>query len=117
MSYVFFASYARCDDNKFSRMRSVIELLEERVRSLRGGASTQIAFVDVASIQTGDEWQKRLSSAVHEAYVLVCMMSASYFSSEWCAREFAIFRRRLELLGAGAPGVIIPVIWDIGTIP
>ncbi|HEY0990296.1 MAG TPA: toll/interleukin-1 receptor domain-containing protein [Kofleriaceae bacterium] len=117
MSYVFFASYARCDDNKFSRMHSVIELLEERVRSLRGGASTQIAFVDVASIQTGDDWQNRLSTAVHEAYVLVCMMSASYFSSEWCAREFAVFRRRLELLGSQAPGVIIPVIWDIGTIP
>ncbi len=43
-------------------------------------------------------------------------MSPTYFNSEWCAREFAVFRQRVESLNP-RPRAIIPVLWKEATIP
>jgi hypothetical protein len=113
VTHVFFLSYARTDNTKQSKLRSVIADLEERVRTLRGDGRTPLAFLDVSSIDTGQEWETLLSKAAHEVYVLVCMMSASYFSSEWCAKEFDVFRRRLARVNETMRDAIIPVLWDL----
>jgi hypothetical protein len=116
---VYFTSYARLDA-KGTRLDKVFERIKDRVRSLLGIGSAEelaaLAFVDSQSIDTGEEWRAELATAVHEASVLVCFLSPTYFNSEWCAKEFAVFRRRLAAAGA-RPRAIIPVLWEIGFIP
>src|SRR4051794_19302335 len=94
MPYVFFASYARADDNKSSKMGRVFEELRERVGAKPGaGATGGIAYVDSTDIRTGEEGQKLLVVEVHETPVLLGMMGPACLTSEWCGREFEIFRR------------------------
>ena len=117
MTYVFFASYARLDNNRFARLIDVVGELRDRVRAKLGASATdQIGFVDSSDILTGQEWETRLASELHSARVLVCFMSPTYFNSEWCTREFAVFRQRVDRLDPPPP-VVIPVLWERGAIP
>lgn len=122
MAYVYFTSYARLDAQG-TKLQKVFDKLRVRVRARLGlnepGELDTIAFVDAKDIQTGEEWQERLAAAVHQARVLVCFFSPTYFNSEYCAKEFAVFRRRMDRLGAGGPRprAIIPVVWEIGVMP
>ena len=120
--YLYFASYARHDARRArpgvpSPLERVFEKLRDRVRAKAGindeDAIKRIAFVDAQSIATGEEWEERLSDAAHHAQVLVCFVSPTYFNSEWCAKEFDLFRRRVEQRAdVGTAPVIIPIIWE-----
>jgi hypothetical protein len=119
MAHVFFASYARLDNDK-KRLRSVILDLRERVRSRLGAANPEdVGFFDKVGIGTAQDWQAVLGEAVRHANVLVCFCSNTYFNSEYCANEFEVFRRRLNALGAAGSAlrVIIPVVWDVSVVP
>lgn len=107
-----FLSYARNDRNKYSKLKAVIDHLDHRVSELRA-MTPPVVFFDENSIETGEQWERAISRAAHESQVLVCMLSASYISSEWCAKEFDVFRRRVVAAGSDARVAIIPVIWDI----
>ncbi len=117
MPFVYFASYGRSDKTKFTKLASILEELRDAVRSRLGAdPNASIGFVDSESILTGDYWQAVLAQEIHSALVLVCLMSPTYFNSEWCAREFAVFRKRVESLNP-RPRAIIPVLWKQATIP
>jgi TIR domain-containing protein len=120
MAHVFFASYARLDNDK-KRLRDVIVDLRERVRSKLGARKAEeVGFFDqVDGILTAQDWQTTLAEAARRARVLVCFCSNTYFNSEYCANEFEVFRRRLRLLGTGADRVrvVIPVVWDACAVP
>jgi hypothetical protein len=128
---VYFTSYARLDA-KGTKLGRVFERIKDRVRSALGVGHPDdiaaIAFGDTYSVETGEDWQRQLAAAVHQARVLVCFVSPTYCNSEWCAKEFAVFRRRLEHFeqldgqrASGAPPrklrAIIPVLWELGTMP
>jgi hypothetical protein len=120
MAHIFFASYARLDNDK-KRLRNVILDLRERVRGKLGAANAaDVGFFDqVDGILTGQVWQDVLGEAARHANVLVCFCSNTYFNSEYCANEFDVFRRRLNAAGAAATAlrVVIPVVWDVGVVP
>jgi hypothetical protein len=72
-----------------------------------------ISFRD-HKMRLGEVWKPSISNALEECVVLVCMVSAAYFSKEFCGQEFYIFdqRRRHQLPGnEKVPDVILPVIW------
>ena len=117
---LFFNSYARLDANKHSKLNSVIDELRTIVRGKVGATDVeQVGFWDTRDIKTGADWERRLGDAVRKARVLVCFCSPTYFNSEFCAKEFEIFRLRLQnAIAAIDPlRVVVPVIWEPGSAP
>lgn len=116
MAYDFFTSYARLDNNEFSNLGTVVTELKERVRAKLGKPSAdQVGFFDAREIKTGADWQLFLGEALRESRVIVCFCSPTYFNSEYCAKEFEIFRLRLESAGPTFKHrVVIPVVWEVG---
>ncbi|HEY2292287.1 MAG TPA: toll/interleukin-1 receptor domain-containing protein [Thermoanaerobaculia bacterium] len=118
MNKVFFTSYAR-DDNADDSLGRTINKLKERVSANLGLTKEDIdkvVFFDTTDIQTGKEWEEKLGEALRLIRVLVCMVSPRYLSREYCAKEFEVFRRRLDLAGEKMKDkvAIIPVIWERG---
>jgi TIR domain len=120
MSHVFFASYARLDNDR-KRLGSVILDLRERVRGRLGALdASKVGFFDSHDgILAAKDWEQTLGEAARHARVLVSFCSNTYFNSEYCANEFEVFRRRLGAWGGGgqSPPVILPVIWNRCSLP
>lgn len=119
MSHAFFASYATLD-NSSKHLQKVVLDLRERVRTRLGAANAaDVGFFAVYDgILTTQVWEERLSEAARSARVVVLFCSNTYFNSEYCAKEFDIFRRRLGgAAAAPGAGVIVPVIWDVCRLP
>lgn len=117
MSHGFFASYATLD-NKSKYLQKVVLDLRERLRTRLGAADeAKLGFFAVFDgILTAQAWEDELSDAVRHAQVIVLFCSNTYFNSEYCAKEFDVFRRRLKDIKP-EPEVIVPVIWDLCTMP
>lgn len=118
MPKVFFMSYAR-DDNSDAKLGKAVQALSERVAAKLGMAASDASnavFFDVEAIRTGQDWEQRLGDAVRNTPILVCLCSPTYLSRAHCAKEFEVFRRRLEAAGAAMKDkvAIIPVIWEPG---
>ena len=116
MPYAIFTSYATIDGKAFKRAfekfcRAVCAEVSVRVQTRRN----LVCFVDHQGIQGGDDWRGTLADVVREAEVLVCLVSPRFVESEWCGREFEVFRRRVQRW-RGAPGstrrFIFPLLWE-----
>lgn len=114
----FFTSYAS-RDQEVDKLDKVVERLSELVVGELGhGDKKAIGFFALDDIKTGTEWEKVLGDAVGSDRVIVCFLSPSYFNSQYCAKEFEVFRLRLEQAGEKYDGTpIIPVLWRIHPIP
>jgi FxsC-like protein len=113
MAHWFFLSYARCDaDVYFKRFR---QELAEAVRVKVGGDLESVAFFDRDDIGAGEEWPDTLSSALQHSRIFVPIYTRSYFASDYCGREWEVFRQRQDALMANGaaqrPPVIQPVLW------
>lgn len=113
----FFTSYARLDNNKYTKLGEAVDELSERVRSLTGLPSTAVGFFDVRDIETAEEWVNGLGEAVAKCRVFVCFCSNTYFNREVCGKEFEVFRTRMADAGAGRARYIFPIIWDKCELP
>jgi TIR domain len=75
-------------------------------------------FVDT-TIETGDAWPEALKAALRRSRVLVPVLSANYFRSDWCMAEFETIRERERLSGFRTTdnphGLILPVRFSDGT--
>jgi hypothetical protein len=113
MKQIFFASYAR-ENNRDQRLGTVVDALAQRVGDRLAVKPEEVAFFDVADIKTGQDWEDRLGEALRHIRVLVCLFSPWYLARPYCAKEFEVFRRRVEKTGAAMKGkiAIVPVIWD-----
>lgn len=120
MPKIFFASYAR-KDNDAGLLRGAVGELSSRVRANLGlnDKPEDLVFFDTTHIKTGTQWEEVLGDALRTIRVLVCMCSPTSLNSEYCAKEFELFRRRIADAGNIAHGkvVIIPVIWERGAPP
>jgi FxsC-like protein len=115
--YLFFLSYARRDAKGDPWLRQFYDSLVRDVgRKCADVKESDIGFFDEEGIETGNEWPWRLADALQKSKVFVCLYSNAYFKSEYCGKEFQIFRSRLDSYRkthAGiAPGLILPVLWD-----
>jgi hypothetical protein len=114
---VFFASYARLDDTRFSKLSDAIDELRERVRGKLGLPSVEDAgFYDQREIQVGAPWAGELLTAIATCRVFVCFCSNTYFNREICGKEFETFRRRLRA-EPHAAARIVPILWDTCSVP
>lgn len=70
------------------------------------------AFAD-DQIQTGARWNNLLKNKVAHSTVMVCLLSADYFQSDWCRREMALMLEREKHCGMEGQGqnygLLIPV--------
>lgn len=75
-------------------------------------------FIDWHEVRTGDAWNERLRNGLTFSKCLVPLLLPTYFESNWCKKEFAVFEHRSRQLGMfslGKPdGLIIPVVLHSG---
>ena len=117
--YWFFLSHATQQDN-LHYLKRFYEDLAARVADRLGKGSTvnkaEVGFFDKQNLETGDRWGRALTDALQTSRTLVCLYSPNYFKSDYCGKEFQLFRTRLaryaEERRIDEPPLILPVLWD-----
>ena len=70
-------------------------------------------FLDSEKIRAGMHWEHVLGNAIGTAKCLIAVLSAPYFTSDYCLMEWHSFRDREAALGMGTAqnpsGLIIPI--------
>jgi TIR domain len=113
--YWFFLSYARMDQDKY--LKKFYQNLNDQVRLLSGATTAEVGFFDPTTIAPGDQWPHESEEALQNSAVLVSVLSRSYFTSEYCGKEWEIFRRKKLAYQAQvgpdsvAPPLILPILW------
>lgn len=112
LRYLFFFSYARLDRDRY--LEKFFEDLDTRVRQMT--AHPEPSFRDMSKIEPGDDWPDELVTALQESQTMLCVYSPSYFTREFCGKEFSIFLERQGLQPDDDGSVrgsrrIIPVLW------
>jgi FxsC-like protein len=112
-SYWFFLSYARLDRDEY--LKRFYKDLTSQVRSLGGLDEEDIGFFDGEDIEPGEAWPHRLAESLQTSRTFVSVYSPTYFTREYCGKEWQVFRSRLDAYvaasGAQLPALIIPVLW------
>jgi hypothetical protein len=95
VAFIFFASHAHLDRD--ADLRWFIARLKKEVRAELGLPDAKTAgFFDETVIETADEWEKVLSTALRTARVCVALYSPSYVTSRFCGKEYKVFLDRLD---------------------
>jgi FxsC-like protein len=114
--YYFFFSYARADRNSDNQdvIGRFFRDVTEQVRLAKGLAPREISFFDAQDLEPGEVWPDQLREALRTSRAFVPMLSSTYFSREYCGREWAVFDARLtqhaEQTGDAIPPLIQPVL-------
>lgn len=113
--YWFFTSYSELPE-KHSYVERFHQDVEDEVRAQLGKQTPGGAFLDLRSIDPGNRWRFRIQNGVCTARTMLVLYCASYFQSEWCAREWTVFaeRRRRHREGGGPDEHLIGVAWRRG---
>ena len=111
----FFAiSYARANiedpDDRDAMVKFTDKLSSQVAQELGLQRKHGVCFVDYDNLQVGSLWGDALAAALTGSRVGVALYSPSYFTSEWCGREFQLFLNRAGH-GGEHPAGIIPVLW------
>lgn len=113
MSREFFFSYTRGNNDLY--LKKFFDDLCEEVRTLRGlGAGAEVGFFDQRNLELGEDWDAALVDALQTCKVFVAIASPGYWNSEYCGKEWALFRARL--LQSAPPGgkpapLLKPIVW------
>jgi FxsC-like protein len=108
--WLFFLSYARADrdGDAHDAIGRFYEDLVDEVGRRTGLSRDRIGFFDREKIEQGERWPDRLADALKTCRAFVPVLSPTFFSSDWCGREWGIFRARLlEFAAAGRPPPLI----------
>lgn len=129
LPYLFFFSYSRADWDNDLYLAKFYTDLAQRVGIVAGAANRTVGFRDEDGIRIGDDWTRKISSALQSSNVLVCIYSPNFFSKErtheFCAKEFMAFLKRdpmhryervldevgLEQYEVRDPRNILPILW------
>ena len=121
MSYEFFFSYSRANNDPY--LRRLFKDLSDCVRASNGARKDeQVGFFDQKDIELGGQWDSVIIDALQSSKVLVAVGSPAYFKSEYCGREWALFRQRSmsSAIGGRPPPLIKSIVWvpfDIASLP
>ncbi|QSQ24879.1 toll/interleukin-1 receptor domain-containing protein [Pyxidicoccus parkwayensis] len=69
-----------------------------------------VFFRDKSAIHAGDAFEKVIFDALDSAKLLLVLLSPTWLSSDWCKREYKLFREGSQRKGTNRP--IVPVMWD-----
>jgi len=114
MAWWFFMSYARADDQPrdAALVHSFFEDLKAEVAARVTDQSPPIAYFDQENLEPGDPWPNEIADALRNCRTFLAIMTARYFTREYCGREWAIFENRCRALDEpSVPPLIIPVLW------
>jgi FxsC-like protein len=109
----FFLSYARSDASGDLYVEDFVKRLSVQVRILSGDDRADVGFFDQQDINPGSVWPDALRKALETTRTMVCLYSRTYFTREYCGKEFqAFYERTAQLSSQAAPpnGLILPVI-------
>lgn len=112
MAYEFFLSYTRANNEVF--LKKFFDELSQAIRDRRGLPTTaEVGFFDQRSLELGEQWDHTIVEALQTSSVVVAVASPGYFKSEYCGKEWALFRRRLMAAANGTPPppLIKTVVW------
>jgi hypothetical protein len=109
-----FLSYRRSNDWPRFVQRQFLPKLKHWLDTVLGDAAK--IFVDVNEIETGDDWPYALAHGLAHSKIMVCLWSAEYFRSKWCALELThMLARRKSLVtrsGQLPPLILAALIHD-----
>jgi FxsC-like protein len=113
MDREFFFSYTRGNNDPY--LKKFFDDLSEEVRTLRGlPADAEVGFFDQRDLELGEDWDAGLVQALQSAKVMVAIASPGYWKSEYCGKEWALFRARVMQAAGGSgkpPPLLKPVVW------
>jgi FxsC-like protein len=109
----FFLSYARQDVSFENRLYK--DLVNE-VAGQSGWPIDEIGFRDDTNIEVGQKWSRELGRALHSCKLFVYLQSPTYFTREWCGKEWYVFESRLEAVRTSGklpdrPALMLPILW------
>jgi hypothetical protein len=118
MAPAFFFSYARDDED--DDLKAFYTDLAREVRSRLGVSPDDVDFKDVVKIRLGTRWSDELGEWLQKAETLVFVSTPTSHRSDWCGKEWAYFKNRLERFWKAKqrkdakykrPPLMIPVVW------
>lgn len=118
MSYLFFLSYAREDNNTDGLVKKFYEDLSKDVAEKVGVSPGDVGFFDGEEIESGADWDQKLALALQQSSVFIAIYSPYYFQKKFCGKEWAVFRSRVEAYAKGLPknaefpALMFPVLWQ-----
>ncbi len=116
MSY-FFLNYSRSDvQNPYVKLffESLIEELRSKLGLGGNVGADEIGFRDLSDLKVGENWSAELANELQSSRALVSLYSPGFFNSEYCGREFEVFRSRLLAYNKdNPPPLIFPVLWEM----
>ena len=101
-------SYTRADDNASAGMLSKARALLEKRVHVKYGHKLDI-FQDTDDIKYGDNWKRRLQSALNDAKYLLPVITPSFFNSEPCREELSRFLEKSK--GLGRDDLVVPILF------
>ncbi len=108
-SYDLFLSYTRRDNGDPPWVEWLLDSL--RTEYAATGTDPLRVFFDQKSLRAGGDWERDLRSALRESFALVAVVSAGYFQSEWCRKEWDEFQR-VRQSRPHAQNSVIPVFLE-----
>src|SRR5947207_12168514 len=90
-SYDLFVSYASEDNVDGWVERFQQQLTGELTRLLGRPFSERTVFLDKLRLSVGQDYPAELDQAAADSALLVVLLSPSYTTSDWCARELRAF--------------------------
>src|SRR5215213_8419648 len=121
MSYWFFLSYARVDrypnDNPNNLIEKFYSDLCTEISTNEMVHPNKPGYFDTKSTQTAEDWKDSLAEALKTSRVLVSICTPNYVSSEFCGKEFQVFKERQNIYlemnqTQKKPPVIFPILWS-----
>jgi FxsC-like protein len=118
MSYLFFLSYARDDNNTDGLVKKFYEDLSKDIAGKIAASPNDVGFFDGAEIEPGAAWDQKLALALQQSSVFIAIYSPYYFQKKFCGKEWAVFRSRVEVYAKGLPkgsefpALMFPVLWQ-----
>ncbi|MEU6657761.1 toll/interleukin-1 receptor domain-containing protein [Streptomyces sp. NPDC046821] len=109
----FFTSYANREDDQ-DHVAEFHERLEQELRIKRGRNLSSAGFLDRRSLRLGLTWREPMVDAIRSTRLLVALITADYFESEWCRREWAVMMERARRAGRSPgqePVAVLPLFW------
>lgn len=108
--YRVFVSYSRTPSAMRWVRNLVVPTLRDYIHDQLGGKDT---VFDDQRLRDGMDFEEQLYENLASSALLVPILTAAYFESEWCRREFAAMREREDSLGFRKNGnprsLIVPI--------
>ncbi|MDP1860121.1 MAG: TIR domain-containing protein [Gemmatimonadaceae bacterium] len=103
-----FISYTHADND--ASMNGIITLAQDIGREFRLLSGEQLDIrSDGEILSWGDTWRAELESAIAQAAFFIPFVTAGFFLSVECRREFELFLRVASDLGR--PELVMPILW------